>query len=166
MDMNHKSYNVDVDKSMLHSGIDKKITSTTTTKMTCNIDNDFTLTNIVNLYEKKMMNYIYAIPHIPPTLFELKLHHADVKNDLIKLYETYLHEGNIDNNNNESISTLSQRLNSQIDHLFGYSIVVKNMQEYKMCQTGFVIGWKCNAPNRFKNKNHDFKNRTQIDDRF
>lgn len=131
-------------------------------KLTPHIENlvePKTFSQLLEYYENKMMNYIYAIPHIPPTLFELKVRHIDVKNDVLRLGEICLNE----NGKNEGDKSLTkEQLNNQIDQLFA-TIMVKNMNEYKLCQTGFIIGWKCHN-NKPKNQ-HNHSNRL-IDDRF
>ena len=106
-------------------------------------------------YQEEMTNYIYSIPHIPPTLFELKLRHADVKDNVLKMFDMCLSE------NEANKVSLRARLGSQIDKLFA-SVVVKNMNEYKACQTGFIIGWKCSVN---KPSNQDCRNKA-VDNRF
>ena len=114
------------------------------------------LTELLNHYEEEMTSYIYAIPHIPPTLFELKLRHADVKSSVLKMFDMCWSDAN-----EATKTSLRARLDSQIDKLFT-SVMVKNMNEYKVCQTGFIIGWKCSVN---KPSNQDCRNKA-VDDRF
>lgn len=144
-----------VDDNLYKSMVADSIPNESTSRA---LDETSSLSDFLGLYEDKMMKYIYAIPHIPPTLFELKLRHADVKGGLLKMYGDCLRQNTV---GSDSIQALCQRLNAQIDKLFA-SVVVKNMNEYKVCQTGFIIGWKCNVN---KPRNHDLKSRA-VDDRF
>lgn len=100
------------------------------------------LHDLLNYYEGKMMDYIYEIPHIPPTTFELKVRHTAVKKEVIQLYHS-----------NTVTASSSQQIADQIDQLFNL-IVERNAHEHKMCQTGFVIGWKNQSANEAKSRNN------------
>ena len=117
--------------------------------------NQVSITKLLEHYEEEMLNYIYATPHIPPTMFELKLHHSEVKSSVLKMFDMYWAE------NDANKELIRGRLDSQIDNALA-RVVVKNMNEYKMCQTGFIIGWKCSVN---KATNQDYRN-TAVDDRF
>jgi len=149
--LNTNRFSNDMYKSLVAESIANEPTSRA-------LDETSSLSDFLAHYEEKMMNYIYAIPHIPPTMFELKLRHEDVKSALLKKYKDCLRENGV---NQDTVQVLSSRLDSNMDKIFS-SVVVKNMNEYKMCQTGFIIGWKCNVN---KPRNHDLKGRS-VDDRF
>lgn len=102
-------------------------------------------------YEKRMTEYMTSVPHIPPTQFELKVRHSDVKNEVIKQFK-------------ESVTAdgkplAVKQLESQIEKIY-QNLAKKNIQEYKTCQCAFTIGWKCNV-----NKAHS-KPQQPTDDRF
>src|SRR5690625_3477616 len=99
-----------------------------------------TLSELLAYYEQEMLSYIYAIPHIPPTLFELKLRHERVKRRVMKMFDS-------DTNK----AAIGGKLDGQIEKAFA-SVVAKNIHEYKICQAGFIIGWKCSANSNGANR--------------
>jgi hypothetical protein len=98
--------------------------------------NESQMTSLCHSYEKRMIDYMQSVPHIPPTLFELRLRHNDIKNDVIKQFKKL--------NNKTITKQLVSKLDNQIEKLFA-NLAKKNMNEYKTCQAGFIIGWKSNV---------------------
>jgi hypothetical protein len=47
-------------------------------------------------------------------------------------------------NNKNTTKQLVSKLDNQMEKLF-VNLAKKNMKEYKTCQAGFIIGWKCNV---------------------
>jgi hypothetical protein len=99
-------------------------------------NNESQMTSLCDSYKKRMIDYMQSIPHIPPTLFELRLKHNDIKNDVIKQFKKI--------NNKNTTKQLVSKLDNQMEKLF-VNLAKKNMKEYKTCQAGFIIGWKCNV---------------------
>ena len=87
-------------------------------------NNEASCEQLIDCYKQKMLNFIYATPHIPPTLFELKQRHFGVKNDLMQMCD----------------ATFSDEFVRQIDQQFT-SMAMRTIKEHQMCQTAFVIGW-------------------------
>ena len=87
------------------------------------------------MYEKRLTEYMKSIPHIPPTQFELRLRHNDLKVDIIKQFK---------NMAQKSKPLALKQLENQIDRIYN-NLSKKNVEEYKRCQAGFTIGWKCNV---------------------
>lgn len=114
-------------------------------------DSSSTISDLLAHYEEEMTNFIYAIPHIPPTNFELKVRHENVKKKTLRMYDLC----------QNGDASMRQQLDSQLDTRFA-SVLMKNMHEYKACQTGFIIGWKCNVN---KPSHRNCRNQS-IDDRF
>lgn len=106
------------------------------------------MTTFYQTYEKRMIEYMESVPHIPPTLFELRLRHNDIKSDVIKQFK----------NSKMSSKQLVSRLENNIEKIYS-NLAIKNTKEYKTCQAGFIIGWKCNV----NKPNNKFD---KIDDRF
>ena len=114
------------------------------------VQNEQSIIPYLQSYEKRMNEYMDSIPHIPPTQFELKVRHGDVKNEIIKQFKNAVTD--------DTKSLASKQLENQIEKIF-QNLSKKNMEEYKTCQCAFTIGWKCNV-----NKSHSKQQPT--DDRF
>ncbi|KAF7489329.1 hypothetical protein SSS_10703 [Sarcoptes scabiei] len=111
-------------------------------------------------YEDKMREFIYREPHTPPTQFELRIKHNQLKNDHLDDYcarieklETKIETNQSDKSDGDRsmkkidaniYKTLVNRLNDELERCF---VMVANLneKEYRICQTGFVIGWKENS---------------------
>lgn len=94
---------------------------------------DDDLLSFLKYYEERMVNYIYEVPHTPPTLFELRIKHKQVKNDTFEMYRK--------NSNKTSAKDDIERLEHYIELSFN-TIIDRSTKEYRLCQTGFIIGWK------------------------
>lgn len=114
---------------------------------------DDDLLSFLKYYEQRMINYIYEVPHTPPTLFELRIKHKQVKNDTIEMYGK--------NSENRSAKNDLERLEHYIELSFN-SIIDRSIKEYRLCQTGFIIGWK---DSRLDNRTAT-KIANPVDDRF
>ncbi|CAG2167147.1 unnamed protein product [Oppiella nova] len=101
-------------------------------------------------YERRMTEYMQSVPHIPPTLFELKLRHNAIKSEVVKQFKNAV--------NSDNGRHLVSKLENLIEKVYT-NLVKKNAKEYKTCQAGFVIGWKCS----FNKPQNDIK---PVDDRF
>lgn len=98
----------------------------------------------VKQYEDLMTKFIFTYPHIPPTMFELKLHHNETKQELINKFCSNLNQLGTDG---ETVQMFCQELDNLLERAF-IPVAIKNVNEYKLCQTGFIIGWKReNRPN-------------------
>lgn len=105
-------------------------------KKTADQHDDLVMT-MTRYYEETMNDYIYAVPHIPPTLFELQHRHTEVRNTLLAECRTSMagHE------TTEMIDATCDRLRHHIDKIYK-AVVANNISEQKLCQAGFIIGWK------------------------
>jgi len=106
------------------------------------IEHETMLTEMAEEYMKRMFDYVFAVPNIPPTMFELKHRHSVVKDTVLKMYQKML----LDNGLFESLTHSSNFLMERLEKAFS-SVAAKNHEEYKLCQTGFIIGWKQNVSN-------------------
>ncbi|XP_054158332.1 uncharacterized protein LOC128956638 [Oppia nitens] len=97
-------------------------------------------------YERRMTEYMTSVPHIPPTLFELRLRHNEIKTDIIRQYKNNTISSTGINNKQSPPSTAASvsKLDNLIEKVY-QNLAKKNIKEYKTCQAGFIIGWKCNT---------------------
>ncbi|KAH9501518.1 uncharacterized protein LOC124496877 [Dermatophagoides farinae] len=127
--------------------------STTTTTATTSsssssiiMDAATLMDNFLKYYEERMVSYIYQQPHLPPTSFELKLKHKQTKQDLLNMFEKHLRT---ESNQMDPIvmmndcNFLCKHLDNSMEQSFN-SIMELSLKEYRLCQTGFIIGWKDN----------------------
>ena len=106
------------------------------------IEHETMLTEMAEEYMKRMFDYVFAVPNIPPTMFELKHRHSVVKDSVLKMYQKML----MDNGLLHSLTSSSNSLLERLEKAFA-SVAAKNHEEYKLCQTGFIIGWKQSSNN-------------------
>ena len=69
--------------------VNNKLVEENTKKTT--VQNEQSIIPYLQSYEKRMNEYMDSIPHIPPTQFELKVRHGDVKNEIIKQFKKRSH---------------------------------------------------------------------------
>lgn len=108
-------------------------------------------------YEDIMNKYIYSIPYIPPTLFELQHRHTQVRDTLLAECRTSLARSQ---ETTEVIDTTCEKLRRNIDIIYK-TLVVNDINEHKLCQTGFVLGWKKDIEPRNKKISNP-----ELEDRF
>ena len=111
------------------------------------------LTAVSDIYLNKMLTYMKSVPHITPTQFELNLRHQKIKNQLIK--ELKHINKSIENC---AVNRLVDKVETRLESLYK-SLAKENASEYKKCQLGFTLGWKCNV-------NHPNRSYDNFDDRF
>lgn len=115
---------------------------------------EFILSRVRDIYKNKMLAYMKSVPHITPTEFELKLRHQKIKQNLLKQLKTI--NKSIENC---AVNRLADKCEAQLEIVFK-RLSEKNQLEYKKCQLGFTLGWKCNV-----NQSQPNYGKT-IDDRF
>ena len=99
------------------------------------MENDASTIPFCQMYEKRLTDYMKSIPNIPPTQFELRLRHNDIKVDVIKQYKNVVQK---------SKPLAVKQLENQVEKFYT-NLSKRNIEEYKRCQAGFIIGWKCNV---------------------
>ncbi|KAH9414618.1 uncharacterized protein LOC142645351 [Dermatophagoides pteronyssinus] len=111
------------------------------------------INDFIKYYEERMISYIYEQPHLPPTLFELKIKHRQTKQDLLNMFEKHLCSEMVTlMNNNNNIHFLLKHLDNLMETTFN-SIMELSLKEYRLCQTGFIIGWKDNKQQQQQQQN-------------
>ena len=111
-----------------NSSVNNKMESTAT---------DASIIPYLQMYESRLIDYMKSIPNIPPTQFELRLRHNDIKVDIIKQFKNVVQ-------NQKTKPLVIKQLENQIEKIYN-NLSKRNIEEYKRCQAGFTIGWKCNV---------------------